>query len=43
MAQWHFRNLHPNDNSGTSTVEDNFANEERTSVEILVREAWQTA
>lgn len=41
MAQWHFRNLHPNENSGTSTVEDNFANEERTSVEILVRETLQ--
>lgn len=41
MAQWHFRNLHPNDNSGTSTVEDNFANEERTSIEILVRETLQ--
>jgi hypothetical protein len=41
MTKWHFRTLHPNDNSGTSTVEDNFANEERSSVEILVRETLQ--
>lgn len=41
MASWQFRPLNPNDNSGVSTVEDNFANEERTSVEILVRETLQ--
>lgn len=41
MTHWQFRSLDPNDNSGTSTVEDNFANEERTSVEILVRETLQ--
>lgn len=41
MAFWQFRPLNPNDNSGVSTVEDNFANEERTSVEILVRETLQ--
>jgi hypothetical protein len=41
MATWQFRPLNPNDNSGVSTVDDNFANEERTSVEILVRETLQ--
>ena len=41
MEHWQFRELDPNDNSGTSTVEDNFANEETTSVEILVRETLQ--
>jgi hypothetical protein len=41
MICWQFRPLNPNDNSGISTVEDNFANEERTSVEILVRETLQ--
>ena len=41
MAHWQFRQLDPNDNSGTSTVEDNFANEDTTSVEILVRETLQ--
>ena len=41
MTYWQFEKLSPNDNSGTSTVEDNFANEERTSVEILVRETLQ--
>jgi hypothetical protein len=41
MAFWQFRPLNPNDNSGVSTVEDNFADEERTSVEILVRETLQ--
>ena len=41
MTYWQFEQLGPNDNSGTSTVEDNFANEERTSVEILVRETLQ--
>ena len=41
MTYWQFEKLGPNDNSGTSTVEDNFANEERTSVEILVRETLQ--
>ena len=41
MTYWQFEELSPNDNSVTSTVEDNFANEERTSVEILVRETLQ--
>lgn len=41
MATWQFRPINPNENSGTSTVDDNFANEERTSVEILVRETLQ--
>lgn len=41
MTYWQFEKLGLNDNSGTSTVEDNFANEERTSVEILVRETLQ--
>lgn len=41
MASWQFRPLNPNENSGISTVEDNFANEDRSSVEILVRETLQ--
>lgn len=41
MATWQFRPLNPNDNSGISTVDDNFANEERSNVEILVRETLQ--
>ena len=41
MAHWQFETLSPNENSGTSTVEDNFANEEREGVEILVRETLQ--
>lgn len=41
MAVWQFRPLNPNENSGASTVDDNFAVEERTSVEILVRETLQ--
>lgn len=41
MASWQFRPLNPNDNSGISTVEDNFANEDRSNVEILVRETLQ--
>ena len=41
MAHWQFISLRPNDTSGTSTVEDNFANEECTNVEILVRETLQ--
>lgn len=41
MAFWQFRPLNPNDNSGTSTAEDNFAQEERTNVDILVRESIQ--
>lgn len=41
MAHWQFRPLNPNENSGASTVDDNFADEERTSVEILVRETLQ--
>lgn len=39
--QWQFRTLNPNETSGTSTAEDNFAQEERTSVDILVRECIQ--
>lgn len=38
---WQFRTLNPNDTSGTSTSEDNFAQEERTSADILVRECIQ--
>ena len=41
MVYWQFRPLNPNDNSGISTVDDNFADEERTTVEILVRETLQ--
>lgn len=41
MAHWQFRPLNPNETSGASTVDDNFADEERTSVEILVRETLQ--
>lgn len=41
MTHWQFRTLNPNDTSGTSTSEDNFAQEERTSVDILVRECIQ--
>lgn len=41
MAVWQFRPLNPNENSGASTVDDNFAVEERTDVEILVRETLQ--
>lgn len=41
MSNWQFRPLNPNENSGLSTVDDNFANEERTSVEIFVRETLQ--
>lgn len=41
MTKWQFRTLNPNDTSGTSTAEDNFAQEERTSVDILVRECIQ--
>lgn len=41
MASWQFRTLNPNDTSGTSTSEDNFAQEERTSADILVRECIQ--
>lgn len=41
MTHWQFRKLNPNDTSGTSTAEDNFAQEERTSVDILVRECIQ--
>ncbi len=41
MTHWQFRTLNPNDTSGTSTAEDNFAQEERTSVDILVRECIQ--
>src|SRR5690554_4789573 len=41
QADWRFRPLNPNENSGASTTDDNFADEERTSVEILVRETLQ--
>jgi hypothetical protein len=41
MLYWQFRTLNPNDNSGASTAEDNFAQEERTNVDILVRESIQ--
>lgn len=41
MTKWQFRTLNPNDTSGTSTAEDNFAQEERTNVDILVRECIQ--
>ncbi len=41
QAHWQFRPLNPNENSGASTTDDNFADEERTSVEILVRETLQ--
>lgn len=41
MEHWQFHSLNPNDNSGISTVDDNFANEERSNVEILVRETLQ--
>jgi len=40
-AHWQFRPLNPNENSGASTTDDNFADEERTSVEILIRETLQ--
>ncbi len=41
MAHWQFRPLNPNETSGSSISDDNFADEERTSVEILVRETIQ--
>lgn len=41
QAHWQFRPLNPNEFSGASTTDDNFADEERTSVEILVRETLQ--
>lgn len=41
LAHWQFRPLNPNETSGTSISDDNFADEERTSVEILVRETLQ--
>ncbi|MGL6245505.1 hypothetical protein [Pseudomonas sp.] len=41
MAHWQFRPLNPNETSGSSISDDNFADEERTSVEILVRETLQ--
>lgn len=43
MAYWQFRKLDPNDTSGTSTAEDNFAQEETASADILVRECIQNA
>jgi len=41
MAAWQFRMLNPNENSGSSISDDNFSVEERTNVEILVRETLQ--
>lgn len=41
MAAWQFRTLHPNENSGASISDDNFSTEERTNVEIFVRETLQ--
>lgn len=41
MVHWQFRPLNPNETSGSSISDDNFADEERTSVEILVRETLQ--
>lgn len=41
MAHWQFRPLNPNETSGASISDDNFADEERTGVEILVRETLQ--
>lgn len=41
MAHWQFRPLNPNEPSGSSISDDNFADEERTSVEILIRETLQ--
>jgi hypothetical protein len=41
VAHWQFRPLNPNETSGTSISEINFADEERTSVEILIRETLQ--
>ncbi|WP_285315375.1 hypothetical protein [Stenotrophomonas maltophilia] len=41
MAAWQFRTLNPNENSGYSISDDNFSIEERTNVEILVRETLQ--
>lgn len=41
MAHWQFRPLNPNEPSGSSIADDNFVDEERSSVEILVRETLQ--
>ncbi|MCI1051604.1 MULTISPECIES: hypothetical protein [unclassified Stenotrophomonas] len=41
MAAWQFRMLNPNENSGSSISDDNFSIEERTNIEILVRETLQ--
>lgn len=41
MAHWQFRALNPNETSGASISDDNFADEERTSVEVLVCETLQ--
>ncbi|CAH0225964.1 hypothetical protein SRABI130_02618 [Pseudomonas sp. Bi130] len=41
MVHWQFRPLNPNETSGSSISDDNFADEERTSIEILVRETLQ--
>lgn len=41
MAAWQFRTLNPNENSGSSISDENFSIEERTKVQILVRETLQ--
>jgi hypothetical protein len=41
MAFWQFRQLNPNETSGTSPAEDNFSQEERADFDILVRECIQ--
>ncbi|MNF16518.1 hypothetical protein D3C80_2195680 [compost metagenome] len=42
MAHWQFRLLNPNEISGASISHDNFADEERTSVEVRVPETLQS-
>jgi hypothetical protein len=41
VVHWQFRPLNPNETSGSNISDDNFADEERTDVEILVRETLQ--
>lgn len=41
VSHWQFRPLNPNETSGASISDDNFADEERSNVEILVRESLQ--
>src|ERR1044072_948574 len=41
MASWAFRKLNPNDNSGGTTFDENFADEQCSSADILVRETIQ--